>query len=158
MFKAHYISIIYLLTALLIGLFAFLEWSESLDIVLHEIYFAVPKGIAWLVLAFCFLIFWAISLTFELNKKPINPYFFGAHYLLTVIGLAVFYFALPQEVSTKPYMEDFSISEEQTKQTINTVDGAPFIVYLIIGAQLIFVLNVLLSILKNRRTKQASNS
>ncbi len=156
MIKSHTISIIYLFTALVIGLFAFLERSESLDIALHEIYFVIPKGLAWLILAFCFLVFGGISLAFELSKKPINPYFFGTHYLLTIIGLAIFYFTLPQEVSPAPYMEDFSISEDQTKNTINTVDGAPFMIYLLIGAQMVFILNVLLSLLRNRKTKKTT--
>lgn len=154
MFKPHFISITYLVTAIIFGVLAFLERSESLDIALHEIYFVIPKGLAWLILAFCFLVFGGISLAFELSKKPINPYFFGAHYLLTIIGLAVFYFTLPQEVSPAPYVEDFSMYEDQTKHTINTVDGAPFMVYLLIGAQLVFVLNVLLSILRNRKTRK----
>lgn len=154
MLRSHLISFIYLLTAIIFGVLAFLEKSESLDIALHEIYFVIPKGLAWLILAFCFLVFGGISLAFELSKKPINPYFFGAHYLLTIIGLAIFYFALPQEVSPAPYVEDFSMYEDQTKHTINTVEGAPFMVYLLIGAQLVFVLNVLLSLLKARRTRK----
>lgn len=150
MFKAHYISIIYLLAALIFGAFAFLEQSEVLDIALHELYFSIPKSIAWLVLAFLFLVFAGISLAFELSRKPINPYFFGTHFLLTIIGLAVFYFALPQEVSPEPY-KDLSVTEELTEDTINTASWAPFMVYLLIGAQLVFGLNVLLSLFKRKR-------
>lgn len=152
MIRSHLISIIYLVTALIFGVFAFLEQSELLDIALHEVYFTIPKSFAWLVLAFFFLVFAGISLVFELSGKPINPYFFGTHYLLTIISLTVFYFALPQQVSPAPYT-DISVNEAQTEHTINTVEWAPLMVYLIIGAQIIFGLNIFLSILKNRKTK-----
>ena len=152
MLRSHLISLIYLLPALIFGAFAFLEQSEVLDIALHEVYFAIPKSVAWLALACLFLVFAGISLAFELSRKPINPYFFGTHFLLTIIGLAFFYFALPQEISPVPYT-DISVYEMQTKHKINTASSAPFIVYLLIGAQVIFVLNILLSILKRRRRR-----
>ncbi|TSJ40126.1 hypothetical protein [Fluviicola chungangensis] len=156
MFRGHFISIVYVITALIFGILAFLERSETLDVALKEVYFAIPKSFAWLALAFCFLLFAGISLAFELSKKPMNLYFFGAHYLLTIISLAVIYFAVPQEVSPTKYT-DYSLSNEaqQVEMAINTVDWVSNTIYILIGAQIIFGLNILFSILKSRKVRKA---
>lgn len=156
MFRGHFISVVYVITALIFGILAYAERSETLDIALKEVYFAIPKSFAWLILAFCFLLFAGISLAFELSKKPMNRYFFGAHYLLTIISLAVIYFAVPQEVSPTKYT-DYSLSNEaqQAELAINTVDWVSNTIYILIGAQIIFGLNILFSILKSRKVRKA---
>ncbi|AEA44560.1 hypothetical protein [Fluviicola taffensis] len=152
MFKGYFISVIYFITALIFVVLAWSEQSESLTIVFNETYIVLPKSIVWLVLAGLFIFFAGISLCFELFRQRMNKYLFGTHYLLTIISLLIIYFAIQQEQKGMPSItSDYSVLEDMQNQSEETTDWIIYAFYMLVGAQIIFVLNILISSIRNRR-------
>jgi heme/copper-type cytochrome/quinol oxidase subunit 1 len=149
MFKSYLISLIYCSTALILGVLALFEESENLDIVLQNFYLVVPKKIVWLILCFLFLFFAGVSLAFQLFRKPMNRYLFLIHYILTILGLMVIHFAVQQEAPQTAYnaMDD-SLPESGP---VNWLEWVNLASYGLIGAQIVFGINILLSILWYRK-------
>jgi heme/copper-type cytochrome/quinol oxidase subunit 1 len=152
MFKAHLISIIYFITALVFGAMAWFEQSEWVDIVFNETYIVLPKSVFWLVLTGLFVFFAGIALCFELFRKPMNKYLFATHFLLTIAGLVIIYLSTQQQQDLAPAAtSDYSVVDDIQNQPEDTIDWITYAVYMLAGAQIMFVLNVLVSIIKSRR-------
>ncbi len=157
MIRAYSISIVYFLTVLVFVTLAFFQRSEFLSISLKEVYFVLPKTIVWLALAFFFFLFAGIALTFELSGKPMNKYLFGTHFSLTILSLIVIYFGSQQQIAPPNYT-DQNIADElqnQPEATFNWIQWTVYAVYVLLSAQIIFGLNILLSILRDRKAKKA---
>lgn len=153
MLKLHIISICYFITALIFGGLALDQQSEDLDLALKEVYFVLPKSFLWLVLAGVFLLFSVIALTFELFRKPMNKYLFGIHYLVTILSLIAIYFAVQQE-APPTVTTDYSTMDELREQSDDPVNWLKWLTvtsYALIGAQIVFGLNILLSIIWSRK-------
>lgn len=152
MFKSHLISLSYFITALIFGALALVEQTEVLDLAFEEVYFVLPKSLLWLVIACIFLLFAGISLIFELFRKPMNKTLFGIHFLLTILSLTVIYFAVQQEAPPSVHT-DYSVMDDLREQSEDPVDWIKWVsitYYTFIGAQIVFGLNILLSILWTR--------
>jgi len=153
MFKRRWISIIYFITALIFGALAWFEQSEGLDIVFRDTYVVLPKSIIWLVLTGLFLFFSAIALAFELFRKPMNKYLFSTHFLLTIVSLVILYHSTQQQEIPPVASTDYSVIDDIQNQTQSeeTIDWMTNAIYILVGAQIIFVLNILVSIIRSRR-------
>lgn len=156
MFKGYFISVVYFLTVLVFLALAYFQQSEFLSISLKAVYFVLPKTLVWLVLAFFFLLFAGIALTFELSGKPMNKYLFATHYSLTILSLIIIYFGSQQQIAPPNYT-DHSIADElqnQPEAAFNWIQWTVYAVYVLISAQIIFGLNILFSILRDRKAKK----
>lgn len=153
MLKRYIISICYFITALIFGGLALDQQSEDLDLAFEEVYFVLPKSFLWLILAGVFLLFSAIALTFELFRKAMNKYLFGIHYFVTILSLIAIYFAVQQE-APPTVTTDYSTMDELREQSDDPVNWLKWLTvtsYALIGAQIVFGLNILLSIIWSRK-------
>lgn len=153
MFKGHLISVIYFISALIFGALAWFEQSEGLDIVFNETYVVVPKSVLWSVLAGLFAFFSIIALCFELFRKPMNKYLFATHYILTIVSLVIIYQSTQQQEMPPATTTDYSVIEDiqNQYQPEEAIDWITYAVYMIAGAQIIFVVNIIVSMIKSRR-------
>ena len=153
MLKRYIISICYFITALIFGGLALDQQSEDLDLALNEVYFVLPTSFLWLVLAGVFLLFSGIALTFELFRKPMNKYLSGIHYFVTIFSLIAIYFAVQQE-APPTVTTDYSTMDELREQSDDPVNWLKWVsvsIYTLVGAQILFGINIILSIIRNRR-------
>ncbi|WP_430403833.1 hypothetical protein [Fluviicola sp.] len=151
--KSHIIPICYFVTALIFGGFAWLEQTEGLDIVFNETYVVVPKSVLWLVLGGLFVFFALIALTFELYRKPMNKYLFATHFLLTIVSLVILYHSTQQQEMPPVATADYSVIDDiqNQDQPEEAIDWITYAFYMIAGAQIIFVLNIIASTIKSKR-------
>lgn len=153
MFKGHFISLVYLITALIFGALALVHQTEEFDLALKEVYFVLPESLLWLILGISFLIFAGISLAFELFRKRMNSYLFGMHYLLTILSLLIIYFAVQQQAPPTVHT-DYSVMDELREQSddpVNWIEWVSTASYALVIAQILFGINILLSIIQTRR-------
>lgn len=153
MFKSHFIPIVYFISALVFAALAWFEQSEGLDIVFNGVYVVVPKSVLWLVLGGLFAFFSIIALCFELFRKPMNKYLFATHFLLTIIGLVIIYRSTKQQEIPPVATIDYSVIDDiqNQDQPEEAIDWITYAVYMIAGAQIIFVLNIIISMIKSKR-------
>ena len=148
MIKPHFISILYGLTALICGSLALFIHSNSLDIAIHDTYFVIAESHLWLGLTLLFILFFGISLTFELLRKSMNRILSAFHYLLT-IGSLVSICLILQKSEPKRYY-DYSVYDDfnQTATDYEWTTSMVLILSIFFAAQFIFILNLLLSLFK----------
>lgn len=148
MIKPHFISILYGFTAFICGLLALFIHSNSLDIAIHDTYFVIPESHLWLGLTLLFILFFGISLTFELLRKPMNRILSVIHYLIT-IGCLVSIYLILQKSAPKRYY-DYSVYDDfdQTATDYEWTNSLVLILFILFAAQFIFILNLLLSLFK----------
>lgn len=158
MLKGHLVSIVYFITALILGALAWFEQSEGLDIAFNGVYVVVPKSGLWLILAGLFLFFTIIALCFELFRKPMNKYLFVTHFFLTIVGLVIIYLSTKQQEIPQVATTDYSVIDDIQNQPEEAIEQIAYAIYMLVAAQIIFVLNILVSIIRSRRqSPQDSN-
>nr|WP_294862622.1 hypothetical protein [uncultured Fluviicola sp.] len=151
MFKGRFISIVYSVTILVFGAMAWFGQSEGLNIVFDDTYVVLPKSVFWLVLAGLFLLFAGIALCFELFRKPMNKYLFATHYLLTVASLVIIYLSTRQQEVMPATTPAYSVMDDVQNQQDEAIDWIIYAIYTLVGAQVIFVLNIVVSLIKSRK-------
>lgn len=159
MFRGHLISLVYGITALFFGALALFEESEVLNIAFKDTYLVIPKSFLWLVLTCIFLFLAGIAMVFELFKKPMNKYLFGIHFLVTIISLLIIYFTTQQQETPQDY-SDYSGSEDlqnQAEAVAEEVQWIVYAVYALVGAQIVFALNIIISIFKTPIKPQSTS-
>lgn len=82
-----------------------------------------------------------------------NKYLFATHFLLTIISLVILYYSTQQQEMPPSTSTDYSVIDDiqNQSQPEEAIDWITYAVYMIAGAQIIFVLNIIVSILKSRR-------
>jgi len=151
MFKGHLISIIYFITALIFGALAWFQQDEGLDIAFNGNYIIVPKKVLWLVIGGLFVFFSLVALCFELFRKPMNKYLFATHHILTIVSLVIIYQSTQQQEVMPAPTPDYSVLDNVQAQPEEAIDWITYAVYMLLGAQIIFVINVIYSLVKSRR-------
>lgn len=148
MIKPHLTSILYGFTALICGLSAFFIHSNSLDIAIHDTYFVIAESHLWLGLTLLFILFFGISLTFELLRKSMNRILSAIHYLLTTGSLVSICLLLQKPEPQRYY--DYSVYADfnQTATDYEWTTSMVLILSIFFAAQFIFILNLLLSLFK----------
>ncbi|MNK25815.1 hypothetical protein D3C87_441430 [compost metagenome] len=154
MLRRYLISLIYLLTALVFSILAFVEESEVLEVVLANISFVISKNIVWLAPMFLFILFWGIALLFELSNKPMNRFLFGLHFLATlggIIGLLV----MLEEKTPLPNSTEYSMKGELQAPPDESylVQYGAIALYVLVAAQAIFLINILYTIFRKRKVE-----
>lgn len=154
MLRRYFISLIYLLTALVFSIFAFIEESEVLEVVLHEVSFVVSKNIVWLAPMFLFILFWGIALLFELSNKPMSGFLFGIHFLAT-LGAIIALLVMLEEKTPLPNSTEYSVTGElqQPPDDSYLVQYGAITLYVLAAAQAIFIINILYTIFRKRKVE-----
>jgi|GEM_PF-6374409 len=148
---SHIISILYFITALIFGALAWFQQDEGLDIVFKGNYIIIPKTVLWVVLGGLFVFFAIIAWCFELFRKPMNKYLFATHHILTIVSLVIIYQSTQHQESMPPPTAAYSVLDEVQPQPEEAIDWITYAVYMIAGAQIIFAVNVIYSLVKSKR-------
>ena len=148
MIKPHLISILHGFTALIFGSLALFDHSDSLDISIYETYFVIAKSHLWMILMLLFVLFTGISLTFRLLQKQMNWLLSIIHYLLTLGCIINICLIVQKSQPTRYY--DYSVYQDfnQTAFDYQLTTSMNLILYIFFAAQIIFMLNVILSTFK----------
>lgn len=154
MLRRYFISLIYVLTALVFSILAFVEESEVLEVVLHEVSFVISKNIVWLAPMFLFILFWGIALLFELSNKPMNKFLFALHFLATLGGIIALLMML-EEKTPLPDSKDYSVTGELQNPPDESylVQYGAIALYVLVAAQAIFLINILYTIFRKRKVE-----
>lgn len=155
MLRRYFISLIYLLTALVFSILAFVEESEVLEVVLYEVSFVISKNIVWLAPMFLFILFWGIALLFELSDKPMNKFLFGLHFLVTLGGIIALLTML-EEKTPLPDSKEYSVTGElqaPLEESLLVQYGA-ITLYVLAAAQAVFLINILYTIFRKKKIEQ----
>jgi hypothetical protein len=77
---------------------------------------------------------------------------FGIHFLLTILGLWLVYYFTQQEAAPVRYA-DYSAAEDiatSAEEPFDSVQMTVYALYILVGAQALFVLNILLALFRRR--------
>lgn len=154
--KKYSQTLSYGLTAITTLIFGFLyAGSDSaLDISIHDTYFVISINHLLIVIACFFLFFTFCSWAQEhFNRKP-NKILFLLHYLITIIGLLAIGMSLFSISTQTPqrYYQDYSAYDLFEPQSfVESNYNNLFMILLTIGiAQLLFFINIVIALYKNR--------
>lgn len=129
--------------------------SEALDIAIHDTYIVIDHSHILLLIACVFFFFAIISWIFQKLNRPFNRTLFLIHFWITVIGLALQFlldYLLFTSLSTRS-SEDYIVTDNNEYFTLVEKYNTWIILLMIVilVAQLSFVINVLLSIIRNKK-------
>jgi heme/copper-type cytochrome/quinol oxidase subunit 1 len=133
-------------TAVLILIVGMLFFRGVFNVNIHDTYIFIDQVHITLLLTVSFLIVSGIYFSFSKCSKPLNPFFGNLHYLTTMLSLIVFVFpptclfeVKRYSAQSRPFANEFDIND------LLAIFGLLFIL-----AQLIFIINIVCSLLRRK--------
>lgn len=150
-------SISYFCAALVFGALALFQETEILEIIVNDNYIVLPQTLAWIILAIIFVMFAVISLAFELAKKPFYRFLFLIHFVITIAGIVGLYYVTQEDPVPNQFVDYSAYEDVQNapEPATDSIQWITYVLYSLAAAQVVFVVNFILSLFKARRIKKA---